>query len=83
NYFHKDPPRLYISPTTEPHENKKANKVSKKTETQFQQPNIAHQGDPQSINSLTTKLVNTASVLKNAMTKEIRKPQNQQFKKSK
>jgi hypothetical protein len=73
---------LYISPTTEPHENEKANKAGKKTETQFQQPNIAHQGDPQSI-TILTKLVNTESVSKNAMTKEIRKTKSQQFKKSK
>ena len=70
NYFYKDPLRLYTSPTTEPHENEKANKDDKKTEEQFPQTKITHNGNFQVTNTPTTKLVNTTSVSKNAVTKE-------------
>ena len=62
NHFYKDPPRLYTSPTTKPHENETENKEDKKIETQSQQTKIAHQREVQVHNIFPTKLVDTTTV---------------------
>ena len=71
NHFYNDPPCLYISPTTEPHENEKENKDDKKTEAQLHQTMIGYQEDLQVINNNTTKLFDTTATANIIMTKKI------------